>query len=58
MEKWQIEEKIRYLEDLNKDPVERPAVKKNREIHIEFYKRLLREKEVEEIIEKEKRNEI
>lgn len=45
MEKWQIEERIKYLEVLNEDPVERESVKRNRQTHIDFLKKKLEEYE-------------
>lgn len=48
MEKWEIEQRIKYLEALNEDPAERPEVKKNRLYHIEFFKNLLKQKQEED----------
>ena len=43
MEAWEVEDRIKYLEALNEDPMERPEVKANRGVHIEFYKKKLNE---------------
>jgi len=52
MEKWKLIETIRYLKELNNDPVQKESVKRDRRVHIEHYENLLRE------IEKEENNEI
>jgi hypothetical protein len=51
MDKWQIEERIKYLELLNEDPVERESVKRMRATHIEFLKQKLESYEQDDKVE-------